>query len=99
LIIEIPLTIYIYRLVRKSFTLKIDWKSLSKYLLSSIVVFGILYYMINEFLSYKISIFEFLPELIMWIFLGVGAYLGLTYIIDKKTRILFKSIINEFIKK
>jgi len=99
LIIEIPLTIYIYSLVRKSFTLKIDWKSLIKYLLSSVVVFGMLYYMINKFLNYKISIFEFLPELIMWIAIGIGAYLGLTYIIDQKTRILFKSIINEFIKK
>lgn len=95
LIIEIPLTIYIYRLVKKSFKLKIDWKSSLKYLLSSVSVFSILYYLINEFLDYKISIFEFLPELVMWIAIGTGAYLGLTYVIDYKTRILIKSIINE----
>ena len=99
LIIEIPLTIYIYRLVRKSFSLKIDWITVSKYLFSSIIIFGSLYYLINEFLEYKISIFEFLPELLGWAVLGVSAYAGLTYLIDYKTRNLFKAIINELLMR
>lgn len=99
LIVEIPLLIYIYKLVQNSFTLKIDWGSFTKYLISSIFVFGILYYLINEFLDYKVSIFEFLPDLIAWVIIAGLAYLGLTYIIDQKTRNLFKSIINELVRK
>lgn len=95
LIIEIPLTIYIYRLVRQNMTLQIDWKTLLKYLFSSLTIFGIFYYLINQYLEYKVSIFEFLPELILWAAMIVGTYLAITYLIDKNTRKLFKGILKE----
>ena len=99
LITEIPYTVYVYKIVRKEFSPKINLSSLTKYLFSSIVVFGLVYVLIKEYLIFKESIFEFLPELIAYLSLGVGAYLGITYLLDKKTQVLFKSVINEFYKK
>ena len=99
LIIEIPLTIYIYQLVRKNIKLKIDWKTLLKYLLSSILIFTAFYFLINQYLEYKISIFEFLPELVLWAIIIVVTYVGLTYLIDNNTRKLFKGIMKEFVKR
>ncbi len=95
LIIEIPLTIYIYKLVKKSFKLKIDHSSLIKYLTATFVVFSLLYLLITVFLEYRISIFEFLPQVIGFAAIGIIGYLALTYAIDNRTRILVKAIINE----
>jgi hypothetical protein len=96
--VEIPLTFYIMRLVRKSFKFKIDLKSLFKYLLTSIVIFGIIGIIMEESLEYKESIFEFLPSVIPYAIIAILLYLATTYLIDKRTKILVKGIISEFRK-
>ena len=70
-----------------------------KYFTSSIGSFGFTYLMMNEFLEYKESIFEFLPDFIPFVILGISLYLGITYLIDKKTRKLFNLIISDVSKK
>jgi O-antigen/teichoic acid export membrane protein len=99
LIVEIPLTIYIIRLVRKTFTLKIDFISLIKYIIISVAVFGGIHLVMEEFLEYKNRIFEFLPVLMLFALIGVIGYLGLTYVSDKKTKILFNAVLHELINK
>lgn len=99
LVVEIPLSIYIIRLVKKSFTLNMDWKSFSKYLFSSVIIFGIIFVVMEEYLEYNESIFKFLPILLIYVFGGVIAYLGITYVIDSKTKNLFNSIIKELKSK
>ena len=99
LLIEVPFVIYLYILVRKNMVIKVDYKSLVKYLISGIISFGILHILVEQFLDYRISIFEFLPELLLFVATGVGLYFGITYSIDKKTRKLFKAIISEIKQK
>lgn len=95
LITQIPFTMYFYILVRKNFPLSLNRIAISKYLLISIVVFGLSYFLIEEFLEYNESIFEFLPNLLLFVAIGFGSYVGLTYLIDKHTRKLYKAIIKE----
>jgi O-antigen/teichoic acid export membrane protein len=92
---QIPFTIYYYLESRKYFVSKIDVSSLFKYLGASVISFGITYVLLQEFLSYKKSIFEFVPNLLMFALIGIGLYLGITYLIDSRTRKLFNAIINE----
>lgn len=99
LAIQIPVSIFLYILVRRHIKPKITLFPIFKYLVSSVFVFGLTYWLMNEFLEYKISIFEFLPEFLIYVVIGIGGYLGLTYVIDQRTKKLFKSIINEVIKK
>ena len=99
LAVEIPLTVYIIRLVKKSFTLKIDKKSIFKYLLASIGIFGLTGMIMEENLEYKNSIFEFFPSLLMFGIIGVVGYLCTTYLIDRRTKLLFKAIWNELVIK
>lgn len=99
LVSEIPYTSYLYILVRKEFSPKIDMKSLFKYLGSSIVIFGLVYILMDEYLVFKESIFEFLPELIVFLILAVGSYLTITFLIDKRTKSLFIAVINEIKQK
>ena len=95
LIVQIPFSIYLYSLVKKNFPLKIGAVNLMKYLVTSIITFGSAFYLMDKFLIYNESVFVFIPNLLPFVILGAGAYLGITFLIDSKTRGLFKSIINE----
>jgi O-antigen/teichoic acid export membrane protein len=99
LIIEIPLFIYIFNLTKKNFVLKLELKTILKYALTSLIAFGIMYILIEQYLNYKNSIFEFLPNLLIFVAFGIGVYLGITYLIDNRTKVLFKAIITEIIGK
>ena len=97
--VEIPLTFYIIHLVKKSFAIKIDIKSLLKYLLVSIVIFSLISIVMEENLEYNKSIFEFLPSVVIYGIVGIIGYLGVTYLIDYRTKIMIKAIITELLKK
>jgi len=98
MIVEIPFTISFLLMVRKKFPLNVDWKSISKYLMSAIIVFTIIYLLMEKFLVYNESIFEFLPQVIIFLIMGTTFYLSLTYAIDKRTRVLISKIVKEFKK-
>ena len=98
-IVEIPFTIYYYYLVRKDFPLSLDVIAIMKYLIISIVIFTIIHILMEKFLQYDENISIFLPNLIPFLFLGVSAYLGITYLTDKITKKLFNSILHELRKK
>jgi len=99
LIVQIPFTIYTYYLARKSFTIKIPRGAILKYIITSIISFGLAYFLFGEFVEYRVSIFEFLPDLLLFIGLGIASYLIITYFIDSRTKRLFKSVISEMRKK
>ena len=98
-IVEIPFTVYFYIMVRRNFPVSLDIAAIMKYLVISASVFGGVYLLMEEFLEYNESIFEFLPYLIPYLVLGVLAYFGLTYLVDKKTKKLFKAILQELRRK
>lgn len=96
---QAPFTLYFYLSTRKHFTFTINRNSLYKYLLASVGAFGMTYFLMEEFLIYKNSIFEFVPNLLFFASIGVGSYLLVTYLVDYRTRGLFHSIINEITGK
>ena len=96
---QIPFTIYFYYLVRKQFPLSLDIVTIMKYLVISIVVFGGVYLLMDEYLEYEIEVLKFIPNLIPYLILGISVYFGLTYLTDKATRQLFNSIILEIKQK
>jgi len=92
---QIPLTVYVYVLVRKEIKPKFETKVITKYFLSTIVVFSIMYFIIENNLVYNESIFVFLPELVGYLVIGMSGYFACTYIIDMKTRKLVKRVLKE----
>ena len=54
-----------------------------------------MFFVTKEFLVYKISIFEFLPQLMIFVGISIGLYLIITYAIDNKTRKLVGLVIKE----
>ena len=99
LVSTIPFTIYLYLMVRKNFNLSLDISRIFKFLLTSIGIFGLVFFLSEEFLEYNNDVFQFIPNLLLLAVIGVGGYLQITYLKDFKTRSLFSSIIGEIIKR
>ena len=95
---QIPYTVYLFVITKKEFKLKINLKPIFKYTFASIISFGISYILMNEYLEYKTSVFEFLPQMFVFMILGITIYFIITFLIDLKTRNLVKKILLE-IKK
>ena len=93
---QIPITICHYIMVRKNLQISLEKTIILKYLLISIIVFGFIYYLIQEFLEYNTDIFIFLPNVILLILIGTFSYIAITYMSDKRTKNLVSGIINEF---
>lgn len=96
LVIQIPFTIYLYTMIKREFHPKIDRRKILTYFLISVFIFGISYILIEKYLVYNESLFEFLSNFIPFLLLSVGGYLGITYLVDSRTRKLFKAVIHEF---
>lgn len=98
-IISIPFTIYFYYLTRKRFKFKINYFPIIKYVLISSGIFGLMYFLMEEYLTFNESIFTFLPDLLLFVAIGAGGYILITYFTDKNTKNLVKSILKEIKNK
>ncbi len=93
--VQIPYVSYFFYLARKDFKLRLRPKIFSKYLITTIAVFGLIFVIMEEYLVYEESIFKFLPSFIPYFVGGIVLYFGITYIIDKRTKQLVHKILNE----
>ena len=98
-IISIPFAVYFFSLVKKNFVFKLETKLITKYLGITIIIFGLTFIISDKFLVYTENIFEFIPQLLLFVTIGVVGYLILTYLLDLRIRKLFSAIINEFMNK
>lgn len=96
LLTTIPFTIYIILITKRKITLHFEFVYIIKYFLVSIIAFGSTYLLSTQFLEFQKDLFKFLPNLLVFIGLGIITYIIITFVIDQKTRQLVKAIINEF---
>ncbi len=95
----IPITIYLSIAVKNKFSMQLDWKPIIKYLTASVLVFVPLFILTENYLEYDSKVINFLPDVLIFVILGIIGYAILTYSIDFKTRIFFNAIIQEVTKK
>jgi hypothetical protein len=86
-------------LVKKQFTLDLQWSSITKYFLACLGAFGLTYLLMQEFLVFEEAIFIFLPNLLPFIIFGGVLYFGITIIIDKRAKNLATKIFAEINSK
>jgi len=99
LFIEIPFVIYLSILVQKNTEFSIKYKEIIKYLFAAFIVI-VIYFSTSDFIiKYYVSIYDFLPGVIIQAIICVSVYLGITYVIDMKTRKICQSFINEVFNK
>jgi len=96
---HIPYPVFVYIKLKKEFNPKLNTLTVVKYFFASIVSFSIPYFLMEKYLNYDESIFVFLPNFIPYVILGVILYLGITYMIDSRTKKLVSSVILEMKKQ
>lgn len=96
---NIPITIYLSILMRRKFKIQLDLKTISKYLIICASVFIPLFILTETYLEYDNEIVKFLPDLLIFVLIGIIVYGIATYAVDHKTREFFKAIIQEVTKK
>jgi O-antigen/teichoic acid export membrane protein len=94
----IPFVIYGLFLINKNYKIKLPINHMGKYIIATIVAGIPIYYIVSRELILSNRIYEFLPQFIPIVILGSILYLGITYLIDKDTRVLGKSIFIEMKK-
>ena len=92
---QIPITICHYMMVRKHLKIKFEAGMILKYFAISSVVFGLIYYLIEQFLEYNSNVFVFVPNVLLFVIIGVLGYISITYLVDSRTKQLVSEIINE----
>jgi hypothetical protein len=96
--VQIPISIYTGFVFKKKISINIDIKTIFKYVISATIAFGITRVFTDIILIYDNDLLKFLPQVILFVIFSVVMYVGITMLIDSKTRILVKAIISE-IKK
>ena len=99
LIMQIPFTLYTYHLARSSFTIKIPKIPIAKYIIVSVGSIGLSYILFEKFVFYDTSVFNFLPNLLIFMTLGLGLYLTITYFVDSRTKNLVQKVKSEIFSK
>jgi len=94
-VIQIPLVVYLGSQVKKQLKLTLDVKSLLKYVLTGTGVFGTIFIFTEKFLVYSDSIFEFLPNLLLFVGISILGYILISYMIDNRIKNLVNAIIQE----
>ena len=97
--LEIPVFIFMWIKVQKNVKFSFPFVDTAKYCGATLAFVIVFLLTENSIIEYHISIYDFLPGLFIELGICVGVYLGLSYLIDKKTRTLFKAILNEFTRK
>ena len=92
---QIPITICHYIMVRKHLQITFEFSIILKYFAMSLVVFGLIYYLIEQFLEYNSNVFVFVPNVLLFVIIGVLGYISITYLVDSRTKQLVSEIINE----
>jgi hypothetical protein len=95
MMIHIPLLIFLILKVRSEFKTNFETFSILKYILSGFVVFGVLSFLIDEFLIMSEKLEEIIPNVLIFISIGIGLYVLITYLIDSKTKNLINGVIQE----
>jgi len=97
--IEFPFFIFMWIYVTRNTKLSFPYMTTIRYL-GATIAFVFVFILTSDFvITYQQSIFDFLPGVILQLAICIGVYLGITYLIDKRTRKLFGSIFQEITKK
>lgn len=95
LLIEISFSLFLWSNSQKIVKLSFPTQAFLKYV-GGVFAFVIFFIFTSEsLLKYEEKLFDFLPSLLLELFLCVFIYLSVTFVIDKETRVLFRLIINE----
>lgn len=99
LVLEIPYFVIMWILVHKSTRLPFPYLQTIKYIGATSAFVIVFIFTSDSILNYEESIYDYLPSFIAQLLICVGIYVGITYLIDKRTRNILKIILTEITSK
>ena len=98
LIAQIPSTLIISIWVKKENLIQVNYLTILKYFIALIPTYFVIDFLNNNILDYSTNLFEFIPVVLLILFIGILTYVGTTLLIDFNTRNIVKSILSELKK-
>ena len=95
LAVSAPFVVYYGILVRRHAPFRVPYKAIQKHLVGGAGIVAVFALTSEHIISFEISIYSYLPGLLLEMALCCAAYLGITYAIDCKTRRLLSLIFSE----
>jgi len=99
LISQIPLSLYLFILMRKKLEFKFNSMIVLKYLGITIFSFGITFMITEKFLEYNEQVFVFVPNLLFFAAIGISLHIVISYAVDSRIRQLIHDIVIEMKSK
>ena len=79
----------------KTIQISLNYKAIMKYGVITLCANLLIFLIIDNYLVYESELFSFIPNLLFFFSIGIGLFIGISYITDKQTRELLTSIIKE----
>ena len=98
LIAQIPSTLIISIWVKKENLIQVNYLTILKYFIALIPTYFVIDFLNNNILDYSTNLFEFIPVVLLILFIGILTYVGTTLLLDFNTRNIVKSILSELKK-
>ena len=95
LVTHFPFTIYFYYLIKRDLNVSLDFSRITKFLLITIVSFGISYILVDNLIDFNQEFIYLISTALVILLIGICIYMALTYLTDAKIR----NIANTVIKK
>ena len=96
---QIPISLSLFFKMIKNVQISLDYIAILKYAGITIVAYIPLFLILENYLIYDSNVFFFVPNVLLFFTVGIGFFIGISYIVDKPTRRLIASIIKEIKSK
>lgn len=92
LLSQIPFVIFFFKQMKKHFPLNLS-KPIMKYILSSVISFGLIFFTIEQIVDYDSNLYTIVAQIISFISISSLTYILITISIDDHSRKLVKTVI------
>ena len=99
LAVSAPFVIYYGILVRRHAPFRVQFSAILRYLAGGAGIAAVFILTNEHIVEFEVSIYSYVPGLLLELLLCCAAYLGITYAIDYKTRRLFKLVLLEISRR
>ncbi len=99
LLIQIPSTFIICIWIKREKLIQVNYITILKYFLAVIPIYFFIDFLNNTFLDYNSDVFVLAPRVLLILTICILSYVGITFLIDRNTKQLLKSIISELKNK
>ena len=99
LTVSAPFVIYYGILVRRHVPFRVPFFAILRYLAGGAGIVAVFVLTNEHIVGFEVSIYSYVPGLLLELLLCCAAYLGITYAIDFKTRRLFRLVLSEISRR